>query len=208
MERFNSSRYEDMERAFRALHELDRVLFELVERGPELDPEYKKNLRRLLRVLLQDLGISLGGEKGVYELTQLRIKMNMPGELQATPPGFPTKEEFERSLRVVIESPVGVDLPPLPARLTAQDVASNAQYSWSEVKGRDTTALDYLYGLGKVMAVPYMYQEFFSETDRISIGDNWLVENGRHRSLVLRILGRRFVGTHGMNDWVLVQKEK
>lgn len=204
-ESHESSRSSERTREY--LTELDRLLAELIEKGGELDPQIKRDLRARIDNLLQALGLyGKKGEEYLEALYDLHRQVNVEYEYEATPPKYPTKEEFAMQMTEVINAEVG-DLPRVPSWPKARDVAEYAHCEWRGVGGRYTNTVDYLYEMGKLMTSRGAYDTVFPENDRILVDESWHVENGRHRSLVLKTLGTNYINRRGMNSWVIVSVE-
>lgn len=183
----------------------------LIEMSPALNPAMRAAIRHVTTPYVEKLAESLrrGGidaSAGEVFLAQRRFGF---GDPIPTPPGYPSRQDFEQSLARVIRA--GREVHEFtPDEALASDVARFAQGSWDEVKprGRSEDTRQYLYDLGKVMAVQGAYETIFTPHDPMIIGGGWEVENGRHRSLTLRALGPHYVESTGMNEWVTVSMRK
>lgn len=188
------------------LNEIDRLLARLIETGGDLPGNIKKTIRRQIQAHLATLGLqSLEDFAGLAAIQQrlYERRSNIP-----TPPGYPDKEYFKQRLTALHQAEGHEDLPGIPSRPLATDVAQNGQGDWSQLKGRNSkTVVDYLYDLGKVLSNEFAYTAVFDSTDPIEVGDQWRVENGRHRTLTLRVLGETYIEEKGMNRWVAVRRE-
>lgn len=211
MERFH---YRELERdqnpeARERLNNINFLLAKLIESGPELDPQVKARLRDHIRQYLGLLRLNGRGQEGAEGLLVLRQRLNIEVEHLPLPPKYPTIQEFQRSLLKVVMDDQEYELPEVPPVPKATGVAKFGQYDWLQIQGmRGQYTLDYLYDLGKVMNSRPAYEAFFPTEDAIVVADDWWLENGPQRGLVLRTLGAGFVNKKGMNDWVEVQKER
>ncbi len=175
------------------LRELDRALYELIEMSIEWDPQKRAQLKQKIQELLLALGV-----KNLEEAFSLQTDLFKSLTKIPTPDDYPSKEEFSINLqKIEREEKKNMKTPPY---ISVGGVAENAQCDWSKVGGRGQDRLKYLFNLGKLISSEFHYKNMF-EGDDIDIKENWEVENGRHRALVLKILGLDYVGS--MN-WVKV----
>ncbi len=205
MERFGGERgpEDSIERRAEGLSlEINRLLSLLIESGPELDPYYKKQLRNYLH---QILGIFDLEEKGAEGLLEVRRRMDRSFDKLPVSTYYPSIQEFQQGLLGVVMSSESSDLPLMPREVSATQLAKNAQHDWLSIDGGDSRyTLDYLYELGKVMVSRPAYEALFPETDNITVYDDWQIENGPQRALILRTLGSSFVAEKGMDAWIKV----
>lgn len=188
------------------LNEINRLLAKLIETGGDLPGNIKKSIRGQIHAHLSALGLkSLEDYAGLAAIQQ-RVherRSNIPN-----PPGYPDKEDFEQRLATLHRTQVREALPGVPRDPLAIDLAQNGQGDWSQLEGRNSKrVVDYLYDLGKVISSELAYTAVFDPTDAIEVGEQWRVENGRHRALTLRVLGVQYVEEKGMNRWVAVRRE-
>lgn len=188
------------------LEEFWRVLAKLIEQGGDLSAQTKNLLRARIQSILAALGIkSLEDYKGLAALNErLSVKSRLP-----EPKGYPAREDFEHHLRKVYHDQGHERLPEIPRIIQASDVAKHGQSDWIHLTSRGIkSGVDYLYDLGKVLASELAYTASFDQTDALTVGLHWNIENGRHRALALRALGSTYVSAMGMDRWVEVIKEK
>lgn len=180
------------------LNEINRLLAKLIETGGDLPGNIKQAIRGKIHAHLSVLGLkSLEDYAGLASIQQRlhEKRSNIP-----TPSGYPDKEYFQQKFTALHRAEDHEDLPGIPRHPLATDVAQNGQGDWSQLEGRNSKAVvDYLYDLGKVLSCELAYTAVFDPTDAIEIGEEWRVENGRHRVLTLRVLGAPYVEEKGMN---------
>jgi len=188
------------------LNEINRLLARLIETGGDLPGNIKQAIRGQIQAHLAALGLeSLEDYAGLAAIQQRlhERRSNMP-----TPAGYPDKEAFGQRFVALHEARGHKDLPGVPRRPLATHVAAYGQGDWSQLEGRSgKNAVDYLYDLGKVLSSELACTTVFDPTDAIEIGEQWRIENGRHRALTLRVLGMQYVEGKGMNYWVAVRRE-
>lgn len=84
---------------------------------------------------------------------------------------------------------------------------------WSEVQARTGDLPAEIRHIACVMADPLAYHPWAygapgRAADHIAIdGEDWSIQNGRHRSLALACLGEDFIRSSGMDRWVPVMVE-
>jgi hypothetical protein len=99
------------------------------------------------------------------------------------------------------------------------DVAQYGFTDWANVQSRTgrRDVSEWIHGVARIMADPVAYQAEFAglgidaghrSTDHLEVSYDWLIRNGRHRSLVARSLGHDFVREAGMSQWVPVIVEE
>lgn len=184
---------------------LNGLIRKLIEENSMLKPPRRTNIKQFIRRLLNEFELKGKGREGAEGLLEIRERLNIAmGEPFPNPPGYLSKEEFERNLQQVLSSEMNRDLPWMPTHVKASGVAKYGQYEWPTAF---EVLEDSLYELGKIMTVPNAYRSLFPKTDAILVGKDWHVENGIYRCLVLRALGQEFVNNQGMNAWVEVQRK-
>ena len=189
------------------LEELDKLLARLVEKSGDLDPEVKEAIRAKIQGILATLGLqSLDDIRGLMALHE-RVHQgvrNLP-----MPVGYPDKSDFEQRVLELIQATRPESLPGVPKNPLATDVASHGQNDWHALEGRGGKEItEYIYELGKVLSSELAYTVTFDEKDAIEIGEDWSVENGRHRAMTLRILGTDYVEEQNLDRWAKVRKEE
>lgn len=195
----------DME-AKENLEKLWAVLAKLIEQGGDLPAQTKKLLRAQVQTLLAALNIkSLEDYDALSALQeQLFVKSRLP-----EPAGYPTKQDFENQLRYAYHTQGHEAVPKMSRNIHASDVAEYGQTDWSKITSKGVSSgVDYLYNLGKILACELAYTAAFDQSDVLTVGQHWNIENGRHRALTLRTLGPDYVSATGMDRWVEVAKEK
>lgn len=189
-----------------SLDELDKLLAILIESGMDLSDQKRHDLRAQVQQTLSALGLrSLEDQEGLLAIYE---RLNRAMTDLPTPEGYPGKKVFdERVARLsqnVGEAPYAV-----PQKPSATEVAQYAQGDWERLEGRGGKDIaDYLYQLGKILSSNFAYAATFDETDAIEIGDDWKVENGRHRAMALRALGHEYIDEHSMDRWVSIRREE
>lgn len=184
------------------LHSIEELLARVVEKGADLDPQALALLRQQLQSLLVLLGLN--------DLTDLPVVYSFLSNKaieRITPKWYPLFWEFEYIIESLpAEKPFYRDL--ASKGVKASDLAQYAQVD-KDLMGRGGISLsEYLYNLGIFMTNAYAYKLMVPDSDAIKIGEDWKVENGRHRSLVLRIFGKDNIESIGMDHWVKVKVEK
>lgn len=188
------------------LNEFNRLLARLIETGGDLPGNIKQAIRGQIQTHLVALGLeSLEDYAGLAAIQQRlhERRSNIP-----TPVGYPGKEVFGQRLVALHEARGHEDLPVVPRRPLATHVAAYGQGDWDQLEGRSgRSAVDYLYDLGKVLSSELAYTAVFDPTDAIEVGEQWRIENGRHRAVTLRVLGAQYVEEKGLDHWVAVRRE-
>ena len=201
-----SERNPDVE-AKEHLDAINRLLAKLIETGGDLPSDVKQGLRSQIQAHLQVLGLeSLEDYVG---LTAIQQRLHERSTNLPAPINYPSREDFRQSLQDVYKLRGQEDLPTVPGRPRATQIAQFGQADWTEIQGRGGIGVvDYLYNLGKVMSSQVTYTTAFDRTDPIEVANQWRVENGRHRALTLRVLGAQFVDEQSMDGWVLARREQ
>jgi|SRR3989344_3989653 len=185
------------------LQEIDELMAKLAEQK-DLDPQIQQALRASIQELMFSLGVKNAKEFIVFQ-RDFQTKVNRRRREPVFPNTYPSLDIFNGShSRLLTEKPYF--LPDVRDKISASEVAAYAQYDWRTVDGRGIDAVSYIYHQGKILCDELVYRESH-KADDISIGRDWRVENGLHRSLALRVLGRGFVLRSGMDLWVTVQKD-
>ncbi len=203
---FRGERDPDME-AQGHLNEINRLLARLIETGGDLPANIKQAVRGQIQAHLAALGLE--GLEDYAGLAAIQQRLHERRSNIPTPVGYPDKETFGQRLATLYETRGREDLPRVPKRPLATQVAAFGQGDWSQLEGRSgKNAIDYLYDLGKVLSSELAYTAVFDPRDAIEIGKSWKIENGRHRALTLRVLGKQYVEEKGINHWVTVRREE
>lgn len=184
------------------LRAIEELLFTIIETGGDLDPQKLAQLRRQLQALLTLLGLeSLEDLPVVLEYLSAEVNKRI------IPDWYPTIGTI-RTIIYRLYSEAQHASEEVPKTVTAGDVAEFAQVD-HELKGRgDLDLAEYLHALGIFMINEYAYKLMIADSDAIKIGEDWKIENGRHRSFVLRIFGKKNVEKIGMDEWVKVEIER
>lgn len=207
--RFNEARHFRAEKnpdieARKHLTKVDILLAKLVETGAELPSDIKQRLRNQLQARLHALGLD-----NIDDLTSVKSYLRKRLDKPQVPDNFPSKDKFRTKLNLTIEATPIEQLSNVYNNPLASEVAHYGQADWKSLRGRGGVELfDYLYNLAAVMSDEFIYTEIFDETDAIVVDDHWNVVNGRHRSLVLKVVGDSFVYDSGMDNWIQVEKEE
>lgn len=187
------------------LDEISRLLAKVIEKGSEFSPQKRAGMRQQIQAHLKALGLVKLDPVALSTITQEldRKLIKIP-----TPSNYPDEETFRQDLNSALvakprRSLTGI--PPYPKVILA---AEYGQADWQAVRGGGEVELeDYLYDLGKIMGNQYVYTTLFGESDPIVVGENWQIENGRHRVLALKALGPEYIALSGMERWVAVERE-
>lgn len=192
--------------AKKLLDEINRLMAKVVEQG-DLSSQQKQLLRAQVQTHLAALGLTdlaqlVDFTASVYQGVRERVKN------PRTPSDYPHLEEFRRNYTHLLREDPRSSLPGVWRDIIASEVSQFAQYDWQSVEGRGTDTISYHYALGRVMSDELAYTTVFDKPgDEIKITRNWLVDNGRHRALVLRTLGERYTRLSGMDMWVTAQRD-
>lgn len=189
------------------LEEIDGLLAKINEQGGELTGAQKQFIRNQIQGLLASLGLT--------DITQLvdfsrQLHQTINGRLKnpKIPSDYPIEESFVRNMEEVISERKPSYRPWVGQHITASEVARFGISDWNRVKGRGgKDTIEYQFELGKLLCDELAYIQVFDDSDRIRIGDEWQVQNGRHRSLSLRSLGESFAISVGLDGWVKVERE-
>lgn len=179
-----------------------RLLAKLIEGSGGLSATAKTQLRQQIQQHLSALGLT-----GISQLQKISQKLHDAQVRPPVPADYPTKEEFEtRMARAISKSTISERAPRVPEDPFASEIAEYGRTNWREVDGRERSLLDHIYGVGIILSNELAYRATFPESDRMLVGDNWQIDNGRHRALALRTLGSDYVARHGMDRWVKAEK--
>lgn len=191
-----------LEEVDRILRSIEELLAKVIETGGDLDPQALALLRQQLQSLLVQLDLN-----DLMDLPVVYSFLSNKSTERITPDWYPPLWKFEDIIeRLLRDNLVQRDLVPQNAK--ASDLAQNAQVD-KDLMGRGGISLsEYLYNLGIFMTNAYAYKLMVPDSDAIKIRDDWKVENGRHRSFVLRIIGTENVEKIGMDQWVKVEVER
>jgi hypothetical protein len=151
------------------------------------------------------------GISDLSQLGELTFKLQDRASNPPTPKDYPSEQEFEENLAMVVVRKHSDNIPAVPAKPTASDVAKYGNYDWSKVDKRGAKTLEeYLYGLGKVLSDRFSYGQIFNRQQEgiIVVKSNYAIEEGRHRSLTLKTLGPNYVSRRGMDRWVEAERLK
>lgn len=187
------------------LDAINLLLAKIVEQG-DLSSQQKQNLRARLQDHLFALGLKSIDQLPEFS-AQFHRAINDRRKNLRLPSNYPTKREFAERLNESKKKKT-TNLPSVWRDLTVLEVARYAQSDWHHVEGRGgKTILDYSYELGKLMSDEVMYAMTFKSGDEIKVGENWNIENGRHRVLTLKTLGEEFIRSNRMDLWIKPQKD-
>lgn len=213
-ERFNEDIYERASRVERdplfeskkLLDELNHILAKLIEHG-DLSSSQKQLLRAQIQAQLAKLGLTNLNQlpdftASLYQGVLERIRN------PKVPASYPNQEEFKYSYQNLLIEGRLPNLPGVWSNITASEVAAFAQSDWLSVKGRGTDIVTYSYNLGRVLSDELAYVSVFNQPgDAIQITRNWVVDNGRHRALTLKVLGENYTKTNNLDRWVAVKRD-
>lgn len=180
---------------------IEKLLAQLVERSGDLSASAKASLRAQIQNQLELLGL-----KSLEDWVSLGVFLREIRRTVPTPDDYPTREEFEERVRELAQGRVSVVYDTEGAELTASSVATFGETNWGGVQPRTGTLVDYLYDLGKVMCSEFHYRAIFESIDAIKVTPRWEIDNGRHRSFALRVLGENYVREKGLDEWVAVRR--
>jgi len=191
-----------VEQVDKILRSIEELLFIIVETGGDLDPQIVKQLRARLQALLEQLGLS-----GVVDLPVIYKFLSGKAQERIAPDWYPELWKFEDKVRQLLRENIHTQ-EPVPQNVSAADLAQNAQLD-PNLQGRGGLNLaEYLYNLGIFMTNAYAYKVMIADSDSIKVDDNWRIENGRHRSFVLRVFGKKNVEDTKIDKWVKVERIK
>lgn len=143
---------------------------------------------------------------------------------------LPSAGEFRTRLFRLRHTEAGRVLPPVPDHPTASEMAQYGQVDWPHIEGKILGSggrlHTYLHELAKFMLTPEGYLGTSREGIPINVyipslhvredegilpirvKDDWRVGyEGNNRTLILKILGPKFIEEAGMNEWVNIVKE-
>jgi hypothetical protein len=103
--------------------------------------------------------------------------------------------------------------PPADTRVSILDVVQYGHTNWSGVQSRTGHLTTEIHRIATVMADPIAYHAWAFEAqghaaDHIAIGEDWSIQNGRHRSLAAICLGEDFISSAGIDTWIPVVVEQ
>lgn len=187
------------------LDQIQLLLAKINEQG-DLSSQQKQLLRAKLQDHLFALGLTSLNQLADFS-AQLYNAINDRTKNLQPPTYYPSKREFAEKLND-FKQRKAKDLPPVWNDITILEVATYAQSDWSHLEGRGGTSIvDYSYELGKLISDEIAYTMTFEPGDEIKVGENWSIENGRHRALVLGTLGEGFIKHSIMDLWIKPQKD-
>lgn len=102
---------------------------------------------------------------------------------------------------------------PFGGTVSPLDLIEYGHTDWDEVQSRTGNFPAEIRRIACVMADPLAYHTWAYASpghaaDQITIGQDWSVQNGRHRALALACLGEDFVRGAGMDRWIRVEVEQ
>lgn len=121
-------------------------------------------------------------------------------------PKFPDRISFQLRLMKLLRERPSSELPIVPKNPTPVEIARYGQADWQELNKnsprRNRQGLgSYLYGYAKYMNKPLPDGAQIS----IIVGNSWQILDGRHSTLVLKLLGPEFVENSGISERVKVK---
>ncbi len=193
------------------VEQLHELIAEFLEKGTEWSPQKRKQKKRIIQELKQRLAKLLS----VSHLTDEHLA-KLFGGLYAKrdiklfePNEYPSFEDFEKRYHAIVQQEHSVRDEALDYDPTLDELIQNAwvEGGWGVVEGRmQKHIVKYLFDLGKLMSKKDMYEVLFNddeqEEERISCREDYRIEQGRHRTLALMILGPSYVQKYQMNKYI------
>jgi hypothetical protein len=183
-------------------------------------PLLKAAKRAQLQRLMQQLGVDTtnpddpGGYKQLADLKAVMADRSQRPQPRVEIPGT---SFFAQRIEAVTADFQRFGAPynpgqPYTDRVSLLDVIQHGHTDWSEVQSRTGHLPTEIRGIASVMADPVAYHSWAHEAqgrpaDHITIGEDWSIQNGRHRSLAAVCLGEDFIRESGMNQWIRVEVE-
>ncbi len=195
------------------LNEIEAIISWLVEVGPSANPLARSVKRARLAYYYEQLGIDPSDPNAIQTVLRLRNDANSRARKPRPVINVPDVAYFDEHIaRIRSERPIAP-----PYMLNVGEVPSLDQVSryvrtdWNQVNSRASVKTDgeYMHGVATVMADPIAYHGVFlsrrpAGSDGMEIDTQWMVGNGRHRSLAVKCLGPDYIYESGMSDWVKV----
>lgn len=193
-------------RAGLLLERIDQIFVTLSHPLAGLSSEGRISFEAELQKNLRELGLSTYSDILDFRY-YYRQRLDERTEFPITPLNFPSLEEFADSYERVLQCIAADSVFSVADKPVASQVAILGVSSWERlsypraIKG----PVDYLYGLGRVMSDPVVYNNIVEIGDEIRIISGWRIANGLHRSLSLKVLGPTYVSESGLDEWVKVR---
>lgn len=192
----------------------------LVESGANA-PLLRSVKRAQLQRLMQQLGIDTTNpdDPGGYgQLADLRAGITDRSQRPKPRVEIPDTSFFAQRIEAVSADFQRFGVPYNPVRpftdeVSLSDVIQYGHTDWSEVQARTGHLPTEIRGIAHVMADPIAYHSWAygsqgRPADHITIGEDWSIQNGRHRSLAALCLGEDYILDSGMSQWIPVEVEQ
>ncbi len=170
-----------------------------------------QEVTKLLVMARETIGeeVLIGGiqiiEKKLVGDSPIRTPDDVIGEL-SLPKDYPLLEKFHSSMLNVAQEEE-TQRPDVGVQVSLAEVALYAQTDFRSLRGRfNTSIVIYAYVLGLIMSSKPHYLKLERIDYPITVGENWQIENGRHRAFALRALGSEYVQSSGIDHWIKVTR--
>lgn len=203
-----------------AYKQIQEIMTWLVEASPGADPALKGVRRAHLHRLMQQLGLDPESPDALNKLENTKAVLSDRARHPRPRVEVPGVRFFESRIKeIVAKDEQSSTLPTFSYAVDGvadlRDVTQHAHTDWRSVVS-DCTGATWIHGVATVMADPVAYSAWFSELsidqahrtpDHLTVGEDWSIQNGRHRSLAARCLGETFIDEANMSQWVKVEVE-
>lgn len=187
---------------------IQKLAYELIETGPNLDLGVKAMKRALLADYFKRLGFDYTDPDAwnlleeCYQDTMARTRNPQPVIDIPDIVYFQERIEYAKHARVYpVSGKPAIHTP------TLSEVAEYGHTSWGNVHSRNpsrVTTPQYIKDVATLIADPVAYTLTFHSDDAMEVSSGWAIENGRHRSLAAVCLGQAVIAESGIDEWVRV----
>jgi hypothetical protein len=202
---------------------IQEILSWLVESSATADPVIAAVRRGHMHQLMQQLGLDPGNPGAFMQLEELRATLSGRAHHPEPRIEVPDARYFRSRIKEIISDQEGFGIPHAQSYATSgtADIVAVARYGhtgWADVKSRTSRidAAEWVHGIARVMADPVAYHAEFgglgtgsnNVADHIVVGEDWSIQNGRHRALAAASLGEDYLLEAGMAQWIPVNVEE
>lgn len=173
------------------VEEVAQLLAKIVEVWSGTNPQKAQLARAFVNQQMQAMGIL--HDDGTYDIQKWMRFLTDIGEARANPvkpDNYPSYDDFKAAMYTELDQDHELK------KLLENIKSRNIQQPLSK----------YLYGLGIVMSSKIAYQSIFAD-DPIIFGNDYSIQNGRHRYACLSILSAIPYNTINWNQWIQYEHE-
>jgi hypothetical protein len=209
---------------FDAYKKIQEILSWLVESSVAADPVIAGVRRGHLHQLMQQLGLDPDNPGAFMQLEAMKSSLSDRAQHPEPRITVPEAGYFRSRIKKIVSDYEKFGAPSALDYATDGDtdiitVVRYGHTAWADVTSRTGTmdAGEWMRGVAVIMADPVAYHAEFAGlglgalpgiTDHIAVGEDWDIQNGRHRSLAAVSLGEEYLLEAGMAQWIQVNVER